>query len=122
MILLWISLAGGLGGASRYLVDSGVRRLFQGRFPLGTFVVNVSACLLLGVLTGYVVAHPAAGDLQLILGTGFLGGYSTFSTACVEGMQLLRTSRRRAALLHTFGMLLAGLAAALIGLTLGALL
>ena len=122
MILLYISLAGGLGGACRYLVDLSVRQLFRGRFPLGTFVVNVSACLLLGILTGYVVTNPTTGEFQQILGTGFLGGYSTFSTACVEALQLLRKRQRRTALLHTFGMLIVGVTASLIGLALGAML
>ena len=58
--------------------------------PVGTIVVNTTACLLLGILTGWAQAEATAGAASLarVLGTGLLGGYSTFSTASVEGARL----------------------------------
>lgn len=119
MLLLLTALAGGIGGASRFLVDTMVTRHNRTSLPLGTVVVNTSACLLLGLVTGYALAHAGADDLRTIAGVGFLGGYSTFSTASVEGYRLLRQDRPLAALLQAGGMLAVCLAAAWLGLLLG---
>lgn len=121
MILL-TSLAGGLGGASRFLVDSAVSRFNRWSIPIGTMVVNASACLFLGALAGYFLAHPGGEDALAIVGVGFLGGYSTFSTASVEGARLLLDGRVRAAIIHGGGMLLVSLAASWLGLLLGGML
>lgn len=121
-LLLVTALAGGAGGASRFLVDTAVARVDRTRLPLGTVVVNVSACLLLGLLTGYALAHGDAGALPAVAGVGFLGGYSTFSTASVEAVRLLRAGSRGVALVYTAGMLLLGLLASALGLLLGGLL
>ncbi|UJP40388.1 fluoride efflux transporter FluC [Cellulomonas palmilytica] len=116
MTALLLALAGGLGAVARFEVDSFVaRRSRRLSVPMGTLVVNVTACFLLGLVTGGIAAGSDVGE---VLGVGFLGGYSTFSTASVEAARLLRAGRARAALLHAAGMLVASLAAALLGLTL----
>lgn len=120
MILVLTALAGGVGGALRFLVDTGVSRLNHTRMPLGTIVVNTTACLALGLLTGFGLAHLGHDALVTVLGTGLLGGYSTFSTASVEGVRLLREGRRLAAVVHAGGMLTLSLTASLLGLALGA--
>ncbi|MCI1984537.1 MAG: CrcB family protein [Bifidobacteriaceae bacterium] len=118
---LLLSLCGGLGAVCRFEVDSVVNKHNRLKFPLGTIVVNVTACFLLGLLTGIVATHvsPAAtaAAVKLILGTGFLGGYSTFSTASVEGFRQLQMGHYGYALLHTGGMLVLSLIAGLIGVT-----
>ncbi len=119
LISLLTALAGGLGGASRFLVDTTVTRHNRTSLPLGTVIVNSSACLLLGFVVGYVSAHAGSDDLRTIAGVGFLGGYSTFSTASVEGYRLLRQGRPLAALLHSGGMLAVCLVVAWLGLLLG---
>lgn len=83
--------------------------------PVGTIAVNVSACFLLGLLTGAV----ADDTVLLVVGTGLLGGYSTFSTACVEGARLLLAGRLGEAAAHTVGMVAGGLLAAVVGLMVG---
>ncbi|MBD8078402.1 CrcB family protein [Cellulosimicrobium arenosum] len=113
-----VAVAGGLGAASRFLVDTLVARHNRLSTPLGTIVVNVSACLLLGLVTGWGSSHPGGDGLAAVLGTGFLGGYSTFSTASVEAARLLLAGRGLAAVLHPAGMLVAGLLAALAGIAL----
>lgn len=118
-VLLLTALAGGVGGAARFLVDTAVARANRTRMPLGTFVVNGTACLMLGLVTGYVLAHPGTDDLRAILGTGLLGGYSTFSTASVEGVRLLRQRRPLATVVHAGGMLVLSIAASVLGLILG---
>ena len=121
LVLLLTALAGGFGGAARFLVDTTVTRHVRTSLPMGTVVVNTTACLLLGLVTGYALTDAGADDLRAIIGVGLLGGYSTFSTASVEGYRLLRQERPLAALLHSGGMLAICLATAWLGLLLGGL-
>ncbi|WP_166846528.1 CrcB family protein [Isoptericola sp. BMS4] len=118
---LLLALAGGAGAAARFLVDSAIARRHHGGVPRGTLVVNTTACFLLGLLTGWALSAPGHGVLQAVLGVGFLGGYSTFSTASVEAARLVLAGRGAAAVLHPVGMLLAGVAAAVAGIALGQL-
>ena len=122
MILLFTALAGGIGGALRFLVDTGVSRVNKSSIPLGTITINVSACLLLGFLNGFLAHHTGHESLASVVGIGVMGGYSTFSTASVEAVRLVRTRRYLAALLHGGGMLVLSFLAALLGLFLGSLL
>ncbi|ARU51334.1 camphor resistance protein CrcB [Cellulosimicrobium cellulans] len=117
--LVLVAVAGGLGAASRFLLDTLVARHNRWSTPLGTVVVNVTACFLLGLLTGWGGTHPGHGDVAAVLGVGFLGGYSTFSTASVEGARLLLAGRGVVALVHALGMLVVCLAAAVAGIALG---
>lgn len=116
MTVVLLALAGGLGAASRFLVDTLVARHHRLSIPAGTFVVNATACLLLGLLTGWTLGHPGHDGLSTVAGVGFLGGYSTFSTASVEGARLLLAGRGVAAVLHPLGMLVVCLGAAAAGL------
>lgn len=106
----------GLGAVCRFLVDTWINRRNTLDIPLGTVVVNVSACLLMGILTGLAASHMASADAKLLLGSGFLGGYSTFSTASVEAMRLLRSGETLSCLLHAGGMVLLSVGAAFLGL------
>lgn len=112
-----IALAGGVGAAARFVLDGAVARRHRSRFPLGTMLVNTTGSLLLGLLTGAVISYGGMSDLELVVGTGLLGGYTTFSTASVEAVRLAAGTR---ALMLAFGhaasMLLLGLAAAGLGL------
>lgn len=117
MIGVLLALAGGLGAATRFAVDGVVARHNRWPFPLGTVVINVSGSLLLGAVTGLAMRHTGLTDLKLVAGTGFLGGYTTFSTASVEAVRLATGSRPAVeAVLHAVGMALLGLAGAGLGL------
>jgi CrcB protein len=82
-------------------------------------VINVTGSFLLGLVTGLVLAHGLPAEWRAILGTGFLGGYTTFSTASYETVRLAQQRRYRAALFNGVGMLVLALAAAGLGLWLG---
>jgi CrcB protein len=84
--LTWIGVAcfGALGAVARFRVDSAVSARLPGDFPLGTLVVNLSGSFALGVLVGASPAHR----VMFLLGTGFMGGYTTFSTWMVESERL----------------------------------
>lgn len=120
MIPLAVALAGGLGALCRFLLDHAVARLaVSGRLPLGTLVVNVTGSFLVGLVAGWWAVRSGDPGLRQVLGTGFLGGYTTFSTACVETVRLVRGERAAAATLHALGMLAGSVAAAAAGFWLG---
>ncbi|MFT8704979.1 CrcB family protein [Bifidobacterium aquikefiricola] len=119
----FMALCGGVGAVCRFLVDSTVNKRNRLNFPLGTIAVNISACLLLGLLTGWVSSWNAADaqTIRFILGTGLLGGYSTFSTASVEGYRLIQHQHPLRVLVHTGGMLMICLGAGILGIWCGSL-
>ncbi len=99
MTPLLISLAGGLGAVSRFVAD-GLLRTFVGRaFPWSTIIINASGSLLLGAISG-IALHHAGSDIKLIWGTGFCGGYTTFSTASYEAVRLIEERRFLGAASH----------------------
>lgn len=117
MTPLLIAMAGGVGAAARFVVDGIVARHNRLGFPLGTLVVNVTGSLLLGLLTGAIISRGGTSDVELIVGTGMLGGYTTFSTASVEAVRLATGSRAlMLAFAHAASMLVLSLAAAGLGL------
>ncbi len=115
-----LCLAGGIGAALRFLVDEAVRRRWPHPLPLGTAFVNTSGSLLLGILTGLTSAVLPTAWL-LVLGSGLLGGYTTFSTASIEAVRMLLARRYGHALFASLGMLLACVVATVLGLACGAL-
>ena len=120
--LIGVGLAGSVGAATRFMVDGAIRARGANRLPVGTIVINLTGSLLLGVLTGLVLYHHAPTSLTLLAGTGFCGGYTTFSTASFESVRLIQDGRIAAAAVNT-GVTLAGtLAAAAAGLALVAAL
>jgi CrcB protein len=116
MTSILVALLGGLGAVTRFLLDTLIARRNRWTIPAGTIIINVTASIALGLLTGWTLHHLAPTDAKTILGTGFLGGYSTFSTSSVEGARLLRAGRPWAAVTHAGGMALVSLAGALFGL------
>ncbi len=115
LLFLCAALAGGLGAVVRYLVDRGVTRLTGRRFPWGVFVINLTGSFALGLIVGLLPG------VLFVVGTGFLGGYTTFSTAMLDTVALWRDGARRAAAGHAIGMLFTGLLAAGFGVGLGSL-
>lgn len=124
-----VAAAGGTGAALRHLVDTLVARRLRrdgATYPAGVLLINLSGSLLLGVVVGLAagsVGSPPPHDAAVaVLGTGLLGGYTTFSTAMLDVVTLLGAGRRRAALLHGPGMVLLGVGLAALGWWAGAAL
>jgi CrcB protein len=122
--LAWLGFlaAAAVGAPARYLLDSWVHERTGGRFPWGTFVVNVSGCLALGVLTGLGLYHGLGDTTRTVVGTGGLGAYTTFSTLTFETVRLAEDGAVDQAFLNVTVSLLVGLAAAATGLALTAAL
>ena len=116
MITIWVSLAGSAGAVARFSLDGAVRGRRTTTFPWGTLIINVSGSLLLGVLTGLVLFRGDPTNLKLILGTGFCGGYTTFSTASFETVRLIQRGLLRAAAGNAFGSLILTVGAGALGL------
>jgi CrcB protein len=93
MKLMLIGIGGFFGSISRYLLSGMVQRIFPAAvsFPLGTFVVNISGCLLIGLFSGLVETRQLfTPEIRVMLFIGFLGGFTTFSTFGLESFNLLR--------------------------------
>jgi len=111
-------IAAGIGAPARYLLDGWVQDRTTGAFPWGTFTVNVSGCLALGLLTGLGLHHGLDGTTRTVVGTGGLGAYTTFSTFTFESVRLAEDGALDVAFRNAAGGLLVGLAAASAGLLL----
>jgi len=114
-------IAAAVGAPLRYLVDGAIAERAEGVFPWGTFVVNASGSLVLGVLTGLGLYHAFPRVPKVILGTGFCGAYTTFSTFTYETVELLEEGALNEAARNAFGTLIVGAGAAALGLALAAL-
>jgi CrcB protein len=112
---LLICLAGGIGAALRLVLDSLIRTRLKTTYPIGTTIINVTGSLLLGLLTGLTAGQLLQQPFQLMMGTGLLGGYTTFSAASFETVRLLEDRQYLAAALNSLGMLISCTAAAALG-------
>lgn len=121
LLVLGVALAGGLGATCRLVLDGILRARVRVAYPLGTSVINIAGSFLLGLVTGLAVTHLLAPEWRAIIGVGFIGGYTTFSTASFETVRLAQEGRYAAAVYNGFGMLAGALLAAGLGLWLGGL-
>jgi CrcB protein len=105
-MIAWIALAfaGGLGAVARFLVDGAVSERLGRALPLGTLAVNLTGAFMLGVVSG-----------NFVIGTGFVGAYTTFSTWMLETQRLAEDGRTVAPVANVFGSLVLGVGAAALG-------
>lgn len=115
MTWLLIALAGGLGSVCRYLVDHVVTADHDGHLPWGTLAVNVSGSFALGLIGGFAARTTASPELILVVGGGFLGAYTTFSTAMFETLRLWHDGHRRSAAANLLAPLILAVASAALG-------
>ncbi|GAA3695763.1 fluoride efflux transporter CrcB [Gordonia hankookensis] len=106
MTVVAVMLAGALGAVARFVVDGAIKQWRPTTFPWATFIINVSGSLLLGFLAGLVMFHSAPTGWQTVLGTGFCGGYTTFSTASFETVRLAEKRRTMSAAVYALGSVL----------------
>ncbi|WP_327710235.1 fluoride efflux transporter CrcB [Streptomyces sp. NBC_00464] len=115
---LLVIIGAAVGAPLRYLTDRAVQARHDSVFPWGTFTVNVSGCLVLGLLTGAVAAGAASSHLQLLLGTGLCGALTTYSTFSYETLRLAEGGARFYAAANAVASVVAGLGAAFAGVAL----
>jgi len=109
---LLIAAGGALGSIARYWVGSTIARRMGTRFPYGTFVINVTACVIIGFSLTYLGRRAGLSPAwRFFVPIGFIGAYSTFSTYEWETLSTLRTGAFALAGLYSIGSLIVGLAA-----------
>ena len=100
-LALAVGGAGAAGAVARYLVDTWVRARTRTVLPVGTLVVNVIGSFVLGVLAGLAITHVGTTRAKTIVGTGFCGGLTTWSTAAWETVRLAEDDNHRHAVVFT---------------------
>ena len=113
----WLSVAfgGAIGAIARYSIGNWTRARYGEGFPIGTLFVNVTGSFMLGVVVGLAMAGRLSPQGKLLLGTGFMGAFTTFSTFSVDSVRLLEEGRPGAALGYVGANVVVGAVAAWAG-------
>jgi CrcB protein len=114
MIVVGVASAGAVGAVARFWLDDVITTRRNNTLPVATLVINTTGSLLLGVFTGLTLYHGLAADAKTVLGTGFCGGFTTFSTFAYQTVRLGEQKASGAALRNVaLSFVLPGAAAAL---------
>ncbi len=117
--LIFVGLGGALGSISRYLITLYTVKHYAGTFPVATFFINITGCILIGLFMGLAERfHFISTDMKLFLVTGLCGGYTTFSAFSYENMQLFQGGSQSVMWSYIFFSIFLGIA----GVWLGSLL
>lgn len=115
--IILVAAGSGLGGVLRYWVQWLAQKQYPSLFPVGTFIVNLTGCLLIGILVGVAgKGNIFSADTRLFLATGFCGGFTTFSTFAMENMAMLRSGHFMYFLLYAVGSVVLGILATYSGM------
>lgn len=117
--ILLVAIGGAAGSVLRYLTSLAVKHYFSGSFPLGTFIVNMLGCLLIGIFSGWALKYQWANpNFTLLVMTGFCGGYTTFSAFALENFNLMQNDNFITAITYTALSIFAGIACVWLGILL----
>jgi CrcB protein len=116
MEILLIAVGGAAGSVTRYSIGKWIAQRRGDLFPWGTFFVNVTGAVLLGLVIGL---HPGQ-NLYFLLAEGFLGAYTTFSTFMYEGFEIFRDNEKKNAVFYILFSLAVGVAGYFAGAALAA--
>lgn len=113
-----VGIGGAFGSVTRYLLGKYISGHTKSEFPLGTFIINITGALLLGILSGMQISK----NMYTLFGDGFLGAYTTFSTFMYEGFNLFQDREKLNAFIYIIGSLVIGIGGFAIGLKIGKIL
>lgn len=113
-----VGIGGAFGSVTRYLFGKYISEHSKSEFPLGTFIINITGALFLGILSGTQISK----NMYTLFGDGFLGAYTTFSTFMYEGFNLFQDREKLNAFIYIIGSLFIGIAGFAIGLKIGKIL
>jgi fluoride exporter len=119
MTLLMICLGAAVGAPARYLTDRAIQARHDTVFPWGTLIVNVAGSFVLGVLVGFAAHHRVPAEVIALVGTGFCGALTTYSTFGFETFRLAESGARFYVVLNVIASVAAGFGAAVIGYAFG---
>jgi len=112
--IIYVFVGGGLGSVARFLISNFTQKLWNiNSFPFGTFVVNITGCFIIGLLSAYFLKVDST--LKFLLITGFCGGYTTFSTFSVENYSLFQNGHYAMMFLYVILSVLIGVLAVFLG-------
>jgi CrcB protein len=118
-LFLAVAAGGCIGAPARFLIDRAVSTRGSSDLPWGTVAINVAGSFVLGTVTGLATAHGFSETGKALVGTGFCGAFTTFSTFSYESVVLLEDGRLLEAAGNIAGSLVIGLLAAGAGLAIG---
>ena len=111
-----VALAGAIGAPARFVLDGWLQRRAETTVPVGTLGVNLLGALALGVVTGLLDHNRLSPNVEVVIGTGLLGAFTTFSTFTFEAVRLAEEGAWRALAAYFTVTIFGGLAAAALGL------
>lgn len=117
--IIYVFIGGGTGSALRYLMQMIINRNIITAFPLGTFVVNIIGCMLIGMFYTLSDRFSLSQDVRLLLTVGLCGGFTTFSTFSTESLNLLKGELYGMFLLYTLSSVAVGIILTFAGIWLG---
>jgi fluoride exporter len=110
--ILYVFLGSGIGGACRYLLHFYVKKIWDSTFPLGTFIINVLGCWVIGAVYGIASkTNIISPSMRLFLTTGICGGFTTYSAFMLENYTLLQSQNYLQAIIYVTASLFVGYAA-----------
>lgn len=111
-----VILGSAVGGATRFITSELIKRKIPMKFPIGTFLVNILGCFLIGVVYAYTSKNADnSPQLKLLLATGFCGGFTTFSAFSAENMDLLKSGNHITAVVYILTSVTLGILATVAG-------
>lgn len=116
-ILFLIGAGGFLGSISRYLLHKVISENYPGIFPVGTLVVNLLGCLLIGIIYGLAAkANILSHEMRMLLAVGFCGSFTTFSTFAYEKLYLLQGNALLQAVIYALLSIIMGVSLVFVGI------
>lgn len=114
-LILIVGAGGFIGSVCRYLLSIFVQQKAASEFPFGTLSVNIIGCLLIGIMFGVAQRMQMSGEWRLLLITGVLGGFTTFSAFSIETINLFKGGNLSYVFIYILSSVIVGLAATLAG-------
>lgn len=111
MTYVLIAIGGAAGSLVRYKLGKYISEKSRRPFPIGTFIINITGAILLGIISTIAVSN----NMRLLLGDGFLGAYTTFSTFMYEGFNLFQGKEKFNACIYIFCSLILGITGYVLG-------
>jgi CrcB protein len=114
--ILLVLAGSAAGGSVRYITSLMIQSKNTTQFPLGTFLINLIGCLIIGMIYAIASRNASTGsDIKLLLATGFCGGFTTFSAFAFENLELFKSGQYLTALLYIILSVVLGILAVILG-------